>query len=67
MKTFKNKYFTKRNYECTNVVFAQSETTPTHDTNGNLITDGRWVECREDENTCNQLFISGGVRYFGYM
>ena len=60
MKTFKNINFTKRNYECTNVVFCQAETTP----------DTNWVECEEIEielKKCDQLYKQGDVRYFGYL
>jgi len=67
MATFKNKFFTKRNFDCTNIVFAVSETMPTHDNNGNEITDCRWVEVAESENTLNHLFTSAGVRYYGYL
>lgn len=38
-KTYKNKNFTKRNYECTNVVFAVGETAPRGE---------QWVETSED-------------------
>jgi hypothetical protein len=57
MKTFKNKNFTKRNYDCTNVVFCQSETAPNEN----------WIECDESENTLNHLYTEAGVRYFGYL
>ena len=67
VKVFRNKYYTKRNYDCTNIVCCTSATMPTHDTNGNLITDGRWVESRIEEMEGNHLFTSGGVRYFGYL
>ena len=60
MKTFKNINFTKRNYECTNVVFCQAENAP----------DTNWVECEEIEielKKCDQLYKQGDVRYFGYV
>jgi hypothetical protein len=60
MKTFKNINFTKRNYECTNVVFCQAEKAP----------DANWVECKEVEIEllkCSQLYRQGDVIYFGYM
>ncbi len=60
MKTFKNINFTKRNYECTNIVFCQAETAP----------DENWVECEEIEielAKCDQLHKQADVRYFGYM
>jgi hypothetical protein len=64
-KVFRNKFYTKRNSECTNVICCVCESAPTEDTNGNTITDGRWVEVSEIEG--NHLFTSGGVRYYGYM
>ena len=60
MKTYKNANFTKRNYECTNVVFCQSETAP----------DANWIECKEEEielSKCVQLYKQTNVRYFGYI
>jgi len=60
IKTFKNINFTKRDYECTNVVFCQAENAP----------DENWVECKEIEielKKCKQLYKQGGVRYFGYL
>ena len=57
MKTFKNKNFTKRNYDCTNVIFCQSETAPNEN----------WIECNESENTLNHLYTEAGVKYFGYL
>jgi len=60
MKTFKNKNFIKRNYECSNIVFCQSETAPNEN----------WVECDELElksTSCYQLWLQDGVRYFGWL
>lgn len=60
MKTFKNKNFSKRNSECTNVVFCQSENVP----------DTNWIECDEIEielANCNQLYRQNDVIYFGYL
>ena len=60
MKTFKNTNFTKRNYECTNLVFCQAEKAP----------GANWVECSETEiesAKCIQLYKEGGATYFGYM
>ena len=59
MKTFKNSDFIK-NEDCTNIVFCQSEKSPSD----------KWVECEESdikEMNCNQLYIQAGVRYFGYL
>ena len=70
MKTFKNKNFKKRDYECTNIVFCQSKEKPEL-TKTNSI---EWIECDESEiekMRCNQLWcktINGvNVRFFGYL
>lgn len=56
--TFKNKNFTKRNYECTNVVACVAETAP----NANYVpADDSILE------GLTQLWIEGGVRYYGYL
>ncbi len=58
MKTFRNKNFTKRNYECTNVVICQAESAP----------DANWIECDESEiKGMAQLWTTNGVRFFGWM
>ena len=58
MKTFKNKNFSKRDYETTNVIFCQAEQAP----------DANWIECNENEiGNCEQLWLQNGVRYFGYL
>ena len=60
MKTFKNKNFKTRNYECTNIVFCQAETAP----------ESKWIECNENEIEllkCKSLYIEDGVRYLGYL
>jgi hypothetical protein len=58
MKTFKNKNFTKRDYECTNVVACQAEKPP----------DENWIECSEEIlEKLTSLQIVAGVRYFGYL
>jgi len=60
MKTYKNKNFTKRNYEMTNIVFCQ----------GNIAPNDNWVECEENEILllkCNQLYKMDDMRYFGYL
>ena len=60
MKTFKNKNFKTRNYECTNLVFCESENAPSEN----------WIECDKLElecSTCNHLYTQAGVRYFGYL
>ncbi|QCW19979.1 hypothetical protein [Flavobacterium phage FPSV-D2] len=60
MKTFKNKNFTKRDYECTNIVFCQCEIAPNEN----------WIECDENEIQklkCSQLYTQAGVKYYGYL
>jgi hypothetical protein len=58
MMTFKNKNFTKRNYECTNVVFCIAEVAPNEN----------WIETSEAmPEGMDQLWIENGVRYFGWM
>lgn len=59
MKTYKNPHFTKRDFETTNVVFAQTDGQPPKG----------WVECDESEIAhlrCSQLYMQAGIRYFGY-
>lgn len=61
MKTFRNKNFIKRDYECTNIVFCQSlsNTDPP-----------KWDECTESEiktRNCIQLFKENDIIYFGYL
>ena len=67
LKVFKNKNFTKRDYECTNLVYAVGETQPEGDF---------WEETKEFESVDNDiefatnttsLYVSCGIRYFGYM
>lgn len=61
IKTYKNVNFTKRNYECTNIVFCQTDRQ----------TDStKWVVCDEKEIAklgCSQLYIQGEVRFFGFL
>jgi hypothetical protein len=60
MNTFKNKNFEKRNDNRTNLVFCQSENSPSEN----------WVECDElelDCSDCIHLYTQAGVRYFGYL
>ena len=58
MATFKNKHFTRRNRDCTNVVACVTETKP----------DKNYIE--SDETVLyglTQLWIENGVRYYGYL
>lgn len=57
-KTFKNKNFTQRNYEKSNVIACVSETAPNEN----------WIEC--DESILlgkNRLWIENGVEYYGWL
>jgi hypothetical protein len=57
-KTFLNTKFTKRDYECSNVVACQAETAP----------GPQWVECDESIiANLQKLWITDGVRYFGWL
>jgi hypothetical protein len=58
MKTFKNKNYTARDYEITNVIFCKAGQAP----------NDNWIECDESQiGNCRQLYIQGGVAYFGYL
>lgn len=60
MKTFKNKNFVKRHYECTNIVFCQGEEAP----------DDQWQEVSIAElykTRCEYLMSVNNVKYFGYL
>lgn len=60
MKTFKNANFTKRNYECTNVVACVAAEAPN---------DGiTWIETSEVEvSGLDRIFIRAGIQYYGYL
>jgi hypothetical protein len=61
MKTFKNKNFTKRDYEATNVVACVAEQAP-------VTTDNRWQPANESVlDGLELLYVQAGVRYYGYM
>lgn len=58
MKTFKNKNFTKRDYECTNVVACVAENAP----------DDNWIECDEEIlNGLDRIHTIAGACYYGYL
>ena len=60
MKTFKNKNFTKRDYEATNVVYCIAEKAPSDE----------WIETSVNEiynSKCNQLYRENDVVYFGWL
>lgn len=61
MNTFKNKNFTKRDYECTNIVACVSETAPE-------TPDNRWQPAPDAILTgLNKLWTISGVQYFGHL
>ena len=66
MKTFRNANFTTRNYECTNVVCCQADNIEQAQA---ASPNAKWVECSENEikESMSQLWIQGGVRFFGWM
>ena len=58
LNTYKNKNFTKRNYECTNIVCCQAETAPAE----------HWEKCSDSEMTgLDYIYTENGVRFFGYL
>lgn len=58
MATFKNKNFTKRNYECTNVIACVAAAAP----------DENYIESDEAVlQGLTQLWIENGVRYYGHL
>lgn len=57
-KTFKNTTWTRRNYDCTNIVACTANEAPA----------ANWVECpAEILNNLTALHMVGDVRYFGFM
>ena len=63
MNTYRNKYFTKRNYECQNMVACVAETAP-------VTADDRWVLATENEagmvKFLDRLYVQAGVTYYGH-
>ena len=60
MKTFKNIHYTKRDYECTNVVYATGNNAPSDTEN--------WIETTEEiPPTMSKLWIEGGVQFYGFL
>jgi hypothetical protein len=64
MRTFRNKNYTKRDYDCTNIVFCQAENKP----------GANWYECTESEietRKCEKLWSEMAnnteITYFGYL
>ena len=64
MKTYFNTNYTKRNYECTNIIFIQVP-------EGEALPNGKWTECNEDAmdnyKGLTPLHRIGEVRFFGYL
>jgi len=57
-QVFRNKHFTKRDYECTNVVACVAGTAPNEN----------YVPAEESLlDGLTQLWIEGGVRYYGWL
>jgi hypothetical protein len=58
VKTFKNKNYTKRDFECSNIVCCTATTAP----------GPQWVECAEAELFgLQKLWITGEVRFYGFL
>lgn len=58
MKTFKNKNFTKRNYDCANIVACRADNAPNEN----------FVECDASVlNGLDRLHTQAGVAYYGYL
>lgn len=57
--TFRDRHFTKRNYECTNVVACQAEEAPE-------TSDDRWVASEDALRGLDYLWTERGVSYYGY-
>ena len=61
MAVYKNKYFTKRDYETSNIVACVAETKPTSP-------DDRWQEADKSILVnLTPLWIENDVRYYGYL
>ena len=63
-KVFKNKFFVKRDYETSNLVFAIATNNPDPAIWAATMQDP--AEFEETTNT-SQLYIQAGVRFFGYL
>jgi hypothetical protein len=60
MTTFRNINFTKRDYECTNIVTCEADEAP----------GPQWVECPAEELMANGMMhirTENGVLYFGWL
>ena len=55
---FRNTKYTRRNYDCTNVVACEAERAPSRD----------YVPCdRAELNDLSYLYSANGVSYFGHL
>jgi len=58
MQTFKNIYYTSRNYDCTNIVACVAEVAP----------NDNWQPTDETVLAgLEHLWTEGGVRFYGYL
>ncbi len=58
MKTFKNKNYFKRDYECTNVIACVAEKAP----------NDNYIECDAFEiEHLKKLYTENGITYYGYL
>jgi hypothetical protein len=58
MKTFKNKNFVTRDYDCTNIVACRAQAAPSE----------HFIEAPDfDLSRLTQLWTENGVTYFGHM
>ena len=63
MNIFRNKNFTKRDYECTNVVACLADSAP----------DENWIPTSHEElnamlrSPLQSLYIEKNVQYYGYL
>jgi hypothetical protein len=58
MQTFKNKNFTKRDYECSNLVYFVADVAP----------NDMWEPTSESiSETMVQIYRIGDVRYYGWL
>lgn len=63
MQMFRNKHFTKRDYECTNVVACLAESAP----NVNYIPTTHEELNAMLRSPIQPLYIEAGVQYYGYL
>jgi len=63
--TYRNRNWTARNYECTNVVAAVSDTAPTHGLSGSPA--DYWEEADVDLTKLDNLGSCAGVTFYGYL